>query len=214
MRHVFKIKIKDGFRYLTTPLPIQETDVKVFSVLAHEEQGQTYGDKPYSVHLEDIHQRLLKREYTLPENLSNDPFFSELIHSLILKLSFTHDIIEDTKYEEIDLRVFSKILAQATEHLSDVTIGVNRKERKRLTNLKHSKLDPKSSIAELIALIVKPVDRLSNWETAFHSKNKKLIKMYRKEYPAFRQAVHRKGINDNTWKKLDDLFIEAQPKNA
>lgn len=208
MRHVFKIKTKDGFRYLKTPFPIQETDIKSFSVLAHEEQGQMYGDKPYSVHLEDIHQRLSLREYTLPDNLSVDPFFSELIHSLILKLSFTHDIIEDTKYEDIDLMVFSKTLAEATEHLSDITVGVNRKERKRLTNIKHSKLNPKASIAELIALIVKPVDRLSNWENAFYSKNKKLIKMYRKEYPAFRQAVYRKGINDKTWSRLDSLFAK------
>lgn len=206
MRHVFRLEIGDDIRFLMTPFTIKKIDIKAFAFEAHEEQGQRYGDQPYSVHLEDIHNRLLKQSYTLPEWVLSDPELTKLVHSLILELSYSHDIIEDTKYEMVDLLVFGRILAEATEHISDVTIGVNRKERKRLTNIKHSLLDPNNSVAELIALIVKPEDRLSNWNAAFVNNDKKKIKMYKKEYIEFKAAVYREGLQDLTWQKLDFLF--------
>lgn len=214
MRDIYILKSRKKIHYLMTPLKISEKDVFDFAIQAHKEQGDLYSGQPYSVHLEDIRQRVARKDYVLPPQYDSDHELSEFIHLTAQRLSYTHDVIEDTKYEMVDLLVFGRTLAKATDLISDVTIGVNRKERKKLTYEKHSKLDHLKRIEDMLVLIVKPVDRISNWESAIQKSDKKKIKMYRKEYPDFRKAVYRKGLYDKAWEKLEQLYKLSQPKSV
>lgn len=156
---------------------------KEFAVKAHGQQ--MYGDKPYVVHLEHVHE-VMKRYH-----ISN----SDL---LVLMAGWLHDVLEDTATSQADLvRNFGEEIADIVCRVTDEP-GADRTERKRKTYRK---------IRDHIgATTVKLCDRIANVEASSDVPEK--LKMYKNEYREFRDAVcipDHEFLGD-LWRHLDQLL--------
>jgi (p)ppGpp synthase/HD superfamily hydrolase len=154
-----------------------------FAILHHGDQK--YGEHPYVYHLDQV-----------AALLDNDTEKA---------LAYLHDIREDTKvtYEEIVAK-FGYFIADCVEFLTDCQ-GANRKERKKLTNEKLSKLEGKYKIV----LRVKIADRLANMTESLLSDNISKLEMYNKEMEEFFKAVSRISLN-GTVKTLENADLWAK----
>jgi (p)ppGpp synthase/HD superfamily hydrolase len=169
--------------------PTRAIEARNFATFAHE--GQKYGDKPYTVHLEQV------------ADLAR-PFGDEAQVA-----AWLHDVLEDTDTTEEQLQeLFGRPTAAVVKFLSDPP-GRNRKTRKALL---YERLARFSEFAEEgIVLLVKLCDRLANVRNCVATNNQGLLKMYRREHPTFRVAVYRKGSQpEDYWNELDQL-LEVPP---
>jgi len=147
--------------------------IRSFAAGAHAAAGQRYGDQPYVAHLDEVVAVL--REFG----------FDTSDFSIA---GFLHDIIEDTQITGHDLLAFDipEWVVRAIEFLSDEE-GHNRKTRKANT-YRRVRLDIAAGGEHIpIGLAVKWADRIANLRAATRS-NPGLLKMYRKEWEAFRTA--------------------------
>jgi (p)ppGpp synthase/HD superfamily hydrolase len=153
-------------------------EAREFALKAHG--NQKYGEQPYSVHLESVAELLV-------------PFGEEA-----QMLGYLHDVVEDTKtrIEEIEQR-FGQQIARCVELLTDEP-GKNRRERRARTNAKLSQVGKEDELA----LIVKAADRLANLRASVICSDQSKLQMYRKEHPAFKQAVFRKDLCDDLWQEM------------
>jgi guanosine-3',5'-bis(diphosphate) 3'-pyrophosphohydrolase len=153
-----------------------------FAIAAHGEQ--TYGDKPYACHLDAV--AALAAPYG----------------DVAVVVAYLHDTVEDTtaSIQDIDT-AFGAAVAACVSLLTDEA-GVNRKERKAKT---YAKLADAGGELE-VALIVKAADRLANVRACVQGHRSDLLKLYRREHQAFRQAVYREQLCDPIWNELDHLI--------
>lgn len=150
-----------------------------FALAAHGDQQ--YGDAPYSVHLDAV------AELVRP--------FGEIA----CVIGYLHDAIEDTPVSAADIeREFGPFVARCVELVTDEP-GENRKERKAKTYAKLATVGPDLSMA----LVVKTADRLANVEACIAHERRPLLKMYKGERTAFRDAVYRDGLCDELWLRLE-----------
>lgn len=149
-----------------------------FAITKHGDQP--YGSRPYIYHLQEV--ALLVERFGLNARV----------------LAFLHDVVEDTdtNLDEIE-RNFGKFIAGCVSLLTDEP-GLTRSERKSKTFEKMSKVNG----LESLALVVKVADRLTNTKASLEDGRKDLLKMYRAEYPAFRQACYREGMCEDLWEEL------------
>ena len=144
----------------------------------------------------------------------NYGFIAEMIAAL-------HDSIEDTYITEQTLMTWlvtelvnlqlvkdysfavsiSKFVAHSVYLLSDED-GVNRKERKLKTNIKLSNIKEEY----MVVLLVKIADRIANMTYSYNGDNKSKMKMYFKEFEAFRNAVYRDYLPIEIVEKLDKVY--------
>ncbi len=159
-------------------------EARAYAAQAHA--AFTYGDGvPYTVHLAGVEQVLRRFGVT------------EAAEPELLIAAWLHDVVEDTGRSVDEVR--ERFGARVAELVWAVTNepGPNRKER-------HLKTYPKT-LATPGAVRLKLADRISNVEASLKAR-KDLLSMYRREYPGFRQALHRPGEADPMWAHLDDLF--------
>ena len=152
---------------------------RTFAIKAHN--NQRYGDEPYTVHLQAVEDVLIEFDH---------------VESVLRAAAWLHDVEEDTNYKT-DAEfpgIVSMIVSAVTSEP-----GLNRKDRNARTYPKIKKYP--------LAIIVKLADRIANARSSAAS-NKSLFSMYRKEYPAFREALRRPGIveTDSMWEELDRIF--------
>ena len=147
------------------------------SVATESHGDQMYGDRPYIGHLSDVAKLV-------------EEFGAEAV-----VVAFLHDVVEDTKatLEQI-ATTFGDRIATMVGYVTDEP-GINRRERKAATNAKLAKVTDEHSTA----LRVKAADRLANMRGGAK------LDMYRREYPAFREAVYRPGLCDNLWEEMDRI---------
>lgn len=140
--------------------------------------GQTYGDEPYTVHLEEVVSIL--SPYGLVAQI----------------LGYLHDTVEDTEatLEHIEDE-FGAFYRECIHYLTDCE-GVNRVERKAKTNAKLAAVSSEHSVT----LIVKAADRLAN------VRRRGKLKMYRREHAEFRKAVYREGLCDEIFAEIDEIL--------
>lgn len=165
---------------------------KQFALKAHA--GDTYGEYPYSKHLNDVYNILVT---------------FGIFEELVLAVSWLHDTIEDTMvvYEDVDDR-FGDRVADLTFLLTDKR-GRNRKERQQLTYPVLAK--------DHFARLVKLADRAANITMTMHDNQEKFV-MYEKEYPYFKETLQAEmkesdkyhTIELKMWEHLDTL-IEVGP---
>ena len=110
--------------------------------------------------------------------------------------------LEDT---EVDIQAieneFGEFIADCVSLLTNEP-GKNRKERKEKTYAKLKLVAGK----EELALVVSAADRLANVQVCIAHENKenmKLLKMYKAEHDAFRDAVYRPGLCEDLWSKIN-----------
>lgn len=160
----------------------QKLQEKARELAANFHEGQVYGRHPYTKHLQDV-ANVLKR--------------FGLCEEWLLASAWLHDALEDTELpleriqKEFGTEVAALVFAVTAEP------GVNRKERNTRTY-------PKIKLQNM-GVQLKLADRIANIEAAIAESPEKL-KMYRKEYPAFREALQTKGVADEMWQHLESLF--------
>jgi len=163
-------------------------EAHTYAIQAHE--GQTYGDEPYTVHLEAV--------VAIVRGVA-DTFRSRAV-------AWLHDVLEDTEADAATLAAsFGRTITEAVQLVTDPE-GPNRRARKvelhrRLANLDHW------HEAHRLALIVKTADRLANVRASAAAHPGKLS-MYRREHAAFRDAAYRDGLCDALWDEIDRLLRE------
>lgn len=181
---------------------------KAIAFAAHRHSNQMYGDKPYWHHLMQVNEVLGRHlpnglsleDETLP--LEYHEAFSSWYEAMQVA-SWLHDIVEDTKtsLEEIHQEFGSDV----ANYVNAVTgIGKNRKERNQ------NVYDKLAAFPEAIPL--KLADRIANVKNCIAT-NPDLLKMYKKEYVAFRAALypkmgfsHLQPFYKNMWDELDSLL--------
>lgn len=151
---------------------------KRFAEIAHA--GKTYGsDLPYTVHLENVVNVLIRFGYTDP---------------ILLSAAWLHDTMEDTGKSYNDIKnSFGVDVAEIVYYVTDEK-GRSRKERaeRTYTELAKSK--------NINAKIIKLADRIANVE------HKGLVDMYKKEYGKFRDYLFVPNEIDVLWNHLDLLL--------
>lgn len=147
--------------------------------------NQTYGGKPYWVHLKAVYKEVLDNINYIPK---------ELQETLLIAAPL-HDAIEDTDltYAEIK-REFGLDVAECVYAVTD-ELGRNRRERKKKT---YPKLR-----AHAPAHYLKIADRKANIKSCVTDEEFGMYLMYRKEQKDFVANVRVKGVADKFWELLD-----------
>lgn len=161
-----------------------------FAKLVH--RNQYYGELPYYNHLKEVYLTLLDFGIT---------------NESILAASWLHDSIEDTEinYETLLIQ-FGKEVADLVEAVTNEK-GTNRKEvlEKTASKIKDNEK----------ALVIKLADRVVNTEQSLDN-NEKLYKMYKKEFPLFRELLYDdKSITYQIiylWYSLENLYQEEKDR--
>lgn len=167
------------------------TDPKTYATRAHA--GQTYGAKPYTVHLAAVVE-IVRTVDPSPE--------AEAV-------AWLHDALEDTDATEAGIAAdFGALVSAAVALVTDPEGYPNRKTRKAALHASLASLSV-SEPSHRLALLVKAADRLANVRAAAVDSSSKL-KMYRKEHAAFRASSHREGLCDVVWRELDSICIPRE----
>jgi len=147
-------------------------------------KGLKYGDRPYIVHLEET--------ASICEEFNGEP-----IHQ---SLALLHDILEEpTGVSLFELsKNFGIKLAWKTYLISDEA-GKNRTEKK-------AKTYPKIK-SDLDVTFVKCADRIANGRNCIKD-NPQLLKMYKKEYPEFKEQLWNEKFTRLTSIGIDLKLIE------
>jgi (p)ppGpp synthase/HD superfamily hydrolase len=158
-------------------------EARDFAIKRHGEQ--LYGNEPYIVHLDHVHEVGLRFGTTIEEQCAD----------------YLHDILEDTdcSFEEIWYE-FGWYVAHLVFLVTDED-GDNRKERKRRT---YPKIRSNSD-----AIRLKLRDRIANVESSKQN-NPKLFQMYKQEHEEFLTELHisgtRYGLLGEMIATLNNLF--------
>lgn len=154
---------------------------KEFALKYHKDQKYGF-NRPYYYHLSKVAD--IVKSYGIEAQI----------------MAYLHDVVEDTEVttEQVEEH-FGSYIALCVGILTN-ELGANRKERVSKTYEKMSKIKGNLSMA----LIVKTADRLVNMQQSVEDKNENLLKMYRREYEAFKTAVYREGLCDELWQQLGE----------
>ena len=166
-----------------------------------QHHGQMYGDEPYLCHLQDVY-------FWADDFVERDPSSFEPTHDgqVALIASWLHDTLEDCEDVNIPMLIhfFGDEVADVVDRVSTVRFcpetgrkGKNRKERHAWTypRIRENK----------IAVFVKLCDRIANTSNCV-AEQSDLLKMYKKEYPGFREALFVEGEYEELWDELDELY--------
>jgi guanosine-3',5'-bis(diphosphate) 3'-pyrophosphohydrolase len=147
-----------------------------FLYAAEKHEGQRYGERPYTVHLAAVREVLRWAGFADGHPLAT--------------AGWLHDVIEDTDAtrEEVAAR-FGEEVAGLVWAVTGV--GKNRKERNESA---YAKIRACPDAATL-----KLADRIANVEASAEVPEK--LAMYRKEWPAFRDALQGLGL-PSLWDRL------------
>jgi (p)ppGpp synthase/HD superfamily hydrolase len=147
--------------------------------------GQMHGDRPYVTHLDEV-VGVLER-YGIEDDT-------------MLQAAYLHDVLEDCSVTRLELQdLFGKEVSDLVYAVTNES-GKNRKER-------HLKTYPKI-LNHPNALILKLADRIANVTYSVLTKSS-LLQMYRKEWPAFQEALRSRYsdvLADAMWEELDHLM--------
>lgn len=173
-------------------------DARQLAAEAHA--GQLYGKRPYTDHLDEVAEVLA--EFGYADALHQDG-------------AFLHDVPEDTALTGIDLfkaGVADNVVAVALFCTDEP--GHNRKERKaRTLKRMHALLSLYLKDHEAYTYVpagvrVKVADRIANVRACLRdgAEGRGLLKMYRREAVAFREALYHPGICDAMWEEYEKLM--------
>jgi len=155
---------------------------RLFALDAH--QGQKYGTRPYSIHLETV------SRLTAP--------YGEAAQVI----AYLHDIVEDTPVTLLEVaETFNQHIADCVAIVTDEA-GHDRAERKTKTNAKMAQV----GTDRYEALVVKAADRLANMKACVAGKRDDLLAVYLSEYNDFKHAAFRPNLCDRLWHALDDIY--------
>jgi (p)ppGpp synthase/HD superfamily hydrolase len=154
--------------------------------------NQHYGDKPYEHHLQAVVE-VLKRFGASLEDTATAP---------LLIAAWLHDSLEDTALSRAEVETnFGSEVAELVWRVTDEP-GATRKERKPATYRKTRENEA--------AIILKLADRIANVEASLEN-GSELLRMYSREQPEFKEALHAASTSDlatRMWDHLDQLLAQ------
>jgi len=154
-----------------------------FAEKAHAPQN--YDGHPYSKHLDDVYNILLRFGFNEDDDLD------------LLIAAYLHDIIEDTATSYKDLKnMFGLDVAEIVYCMTD-ELGRNRKEKK-------DKTYPKIR-SNMRSIILKLADRIANVENS-KDKISNFGSMYSKEFDDFQKQLRIHAHVPTMWEHLTNLF--------
>jgi len=148
---------------------------------------QRYGNEPYSVHLDSVVDTIKKYLYLIKEDEYDD----------VLSAGYLHDTVEDTDTSPRVLKEFFN------DRIADIVFRVTN-ERGYDRKEKNFKTYPKIWVSDL-AIFVKICDRISNTRNS-KTCGHRMYKVYTEEYPIFRYALKVRGLYNEMWDELDELY--------
>jgi (p)ppGpp synthase/HD superfamily hydrolase len=148
---------------------------KEFATVAH--QGQLYGNKPYTVHLEDVVTRL--------GTITDD--------QELLAAAWLHDTIEDC---EVSVDTVAREFGQRVSNLVWALTGTGSSRALRINDAIKKILETPG------AELVKSADRLSNASACIRDGRTDLFELYRKEHKILSPVL---GDNELA-RELNKLF--------
>lgn len=153
------------------------------SVATVKHEGQKYGDKPYTMHLQQVSEVLTRFGVSDVE-----------MHAA----AWLHDIVEDTDMtvEQVEL-MFGKRVSDLVYRVTNEQ-GKNRKERHVKTYIKIKACEE--------ALQLKLADRIANVERSVLESNEDMMGMYKGEHKGFKEALYTPGQYEPMWRHLDFLI--------
>lgn len=166
---------------------LKPDSVKSARTLALKKHGnQPYGDDTYDVHLDAV------AEVVKPYG------------PVAQKVAYLHDTREDTDLTDDQINSqFGEIVAGCVDLCTDPK-GANRKERKVAANAKLAAVPHNHKF--ILALVVKPADRLVNLRKSVLENNIDKMKMYLDEHDDFAKAAYRSGLCDGIWAEITVLI--------
>jgi len=165
------------------------TGIREFAKQAHAKAGKTYGEEDYVVHLDEVHEWVLK--------FATDKSISKVDLFVLERSAYGHDLGEDTgmSHRKIKLQ-FGRREANTIYSVTDEN-GKDRTDRilKTLSKTRHNRL----------GILLKMADRAANGS---HSKltGHSMWKRDMKEYVILRFALRKVGQYVPAWEILDELF--------
>lgn len=152
-----------------------------FAVGLHQDAGQRYGGRPYSVHLDRVVGVLLDFGFTSRH---------------MLAAGFLHDLCEDVKVPfEVIYGLFGEKIGDLVKAVTDAE-GPNRKARKALTY-------PQIKAAGSEAVALKLADRIANVEYGVEFNDRRMNAMYQAEAEEFQAQLRTLGEHSRMWKRLE-----------
>lgn len=125
-------------------------------------------------------------------------------------VAWLHDVVEDTDVSSYDVFMsFGDPVASCVWIVTDPG-GRNRKEKKLRLHERLKEIvanDAKGYVQYRPALLVKVCDRLANLR-AGKAGNPGLLKMYRKEHTAFKDAAYVPGLCDRLWNEIEEILAD------
>ena len=169
------------------------TQARIVAHAAHAAINQMYGDKPYIYHLAEV------------VSILNKAGFRD---DTTIQVGYLHDVLEDTGVtpEVLEDTGFHPDVVRGVMFCTDED-GPNRKTRKANTYKKvRQDIDAHPDEPWLLAgLATKWADRIANLRASTKG-NPGLLKMYRKERQAFRDAYLPPRLNPQKWSALVDEY--------
>lgn len=154
----------------------------------HQSTNQYYDGKRYVTHLDMVFETARRYEHLLPERYAE----------LVFKACYTHDLIEDCRVTYSEIKdMFGGIVAEIT---LAVTTGKGRNRREKHNYLYYTDISNTQ-----YATFVKICDRIANVRYSKEKANEGKLKMYKDEYPLFREYLYTEEYNE-MWEELDKLL--------
>ncbi len=177
-------------------MPIMDARIesaRAFAARAHAAIGQTYGEQPYTVHLDSVFATLGR-------------FGADAQSSLeLLQAAYLHDVVEDCPVNVDEVRdLFGARVAELVWAVTNED-GANRKERQAKTYPKTRSVPG--------ATRLKLGDRIANVEACLaDGASSSLFGMYQREHAVFESALRVPGENEDMWEHLDALIARREIK--
>lgn len=165
-----------------------------FAAEAHK--GQMYGSEPYTAHLGEVAEILHEAGF-----IGTD----EMV------VGYFHDLLEDTQVTVENLRDFGLHEADidAIQFCTDEP-GATRKARKTATYERVRRHLADRERGFYMGLVAKYADRIANMRACRRTNNQRLLDMYLKESPLFKEVYHLPANpEDVVFTKLMQMYEEC-----
>ena len=153
----------------------------------HPYECQRYGNKPYSVHLDDVVANAQRYLY----------YIKEEDKEMVIVSCYFHDLIEDTI---VTFKMLVELYGYRTADLIFRVSNERGRDRKTVNFLTYPKI-----WEDDLAIFIKLMDRLANGRNSKETKHKQYA-IYREEYPVFRYALKVRGLYPDAWEEADNIF--------
>ena len=170
--------------------------VRMYAYKCHEARNQKYDDKPYSFHLDSVHDFGLKYIHLIPEQFRFIAIASLRMHDLIEDTGETFNNVKDFCLSKFESKAAGETIAEITFALTNEK-GRTRKDRANAAYYKGIRETP-------LATFIKVCDRLAN---ASHSKttSSNMISAYRKENEHFKKELYKEELKE-MFDELDEIL--------